>query len=263
MSNRPLVVVTRDDGPASRFASALSARGLEPFGLPMIAIRPAPDRAALDAALRGLQPADWLVFTSAHAVAAVVERPDWRRARSDGRFRIAVVGEATALELARSGIAADVVAEQPGAAGLVAALERAASLRGVRVVWPRSDRARHHLAEQLAALGARVVEVIAYRAVTIAPDRTDEFTRLLGEGRIGAVAFLSPSSAEGLAAALGAGDLRMIAGRAKVASIGPTTTATLRDLGAPPEIEARAASAEALADEIARRLTTALVGASS
>lgn len=257
MRARPLVVITRDDGPEGRLAAALAARGLEPFALPTIAIHPGADVTRLDAVLAELGRADWLAFTSAHAVAAVVERPAWSERRAGAHPRIAAVGSATAARLRDSGAPPDVVADKPGARGLAAALARSGSLEGVHVMWPRSDRARPELAERLRAFGARVTEVAAYRTELLSSPRLEDFQRLLAEGRLAAIAFLSPSSASGLAAALGASDLGLLVGRALVASIGPTTSAALRELQAPPQIEASRPGVEALAAALAASLTGA------
>jgi len=256
MTARPLVALTRDDGPDGRLATALATRGLDPFAVPTIAIRPCADIAGLEAALAGLAHQDWLVFTSAHAVAAVVERTAWH-GLSGARPRIAAVGDATAARLRESGASPDLVADEPGARGLAAAMARGGSLDGVHVVWPRSDRARPELGERLRACGARVSELVAYRSEPVAGPQLEEFQRLLSAGAVAAIAFLSPSSATDLAAALGASDLGLLAGRTLVASIGPTTSAALRTLQAPPQIEAGRPALESLADAVAASLTGA------
>jgi uroporphyrinogen-III synthase/uroporphyrinogen III methyltransferase/synthase len=250
MSSRPLVVVTRDEGTDKTLSQALLARGLRGFALPTIAIRPVADAAALDAALERVRAGDWIVFTSAHAVTAVAGRPAWGRLRAAEGVRYAAVGEATAAKLASAGASAHVVASAAGARGLVEALEHAGPLGGAQLLWPRSDRARRELADELQERGARLSEVVAYRSESVASPRLHEFRRLLDSGEVAAVAFLSPSSAEGLAAALGRPDLRDLERRVLVASIGPTTSAALRALRAAPGLEAPAPSIDALADAL-------------
>ena len=84
--------------------------------------------------------------------------------------------------------------------------------------------------------------------------RGRELLQRLEAGEIDGVAFMSPSSARGLAAVLGSEDLSMLAGRVAVASIGPTTSAALIALGAPADVESSARSADALADALIRWL---------
>jgi uroporphyrinogen-III synthase len=140
------------------------------------------------------------------------------------------------------------------AAGLVAALTaHVGSLKGVRILWPRSDVARRELPAALVAAGAKLVDPPAYRTVAVRPRALDRFLRSIDEGGMDAVAFLSPSSALGLAAALPSSTLAALAGKTLIASIGPTTSAARASLGARADVEA--------AERSARNLAEAIVGA--
>jgi uroporphyrinogen-III synthase len=253
VSERPLVVVTRDERGNGRLASALETRGLATLSLPTVAVVPGPELPRLDALLSELSASDWLVFTSAHAVEVVRERPAWH-ALAGRRPRLGVVGAATAGPLREGGVTVDVVAAGPGARSLADALALQGDLAGAHVVWPRSSLARRELAEWLREGGARVSEAVVYSIEPVASAALGEFRELLGAGRLAALTFLSPSSAHGLAAALGWGDLALLAGRVLVASIGPTTSAALRELQAPPQLESAQPGIEALADSLAAQL---------
>jgi uroporphyrinogen-III synthase len=258
------VVVTRRGTHADPLALFLADGDAEVRWLPTTTVLPPLDEAALDAALDRLPEMDWLAFTSRHAVEAVFARRTWAGSRREaGRPRVAAVGERTAELLALRGAPADVVPTTPGAAGLVAALVAAqgGSLAGRHVLWPRSDIARRELAEGLAAAGATVVETVAYRTVPAPPEDVDAFRAALDAGRVHAVCFLSPSAADGLAAALGSEDLAALRGRCLVASLGPTTSEALARLGAPPDVQAGQASARSLAAALLARLAP-LQGAS-
>ena len=229
---RPTVVVTRDEGADGPLSSALFTRGARVVSYPTIAIQAPQDPAPLDEALADLSRYDWLVFTSAHAVEAACTRPAWSQAwsRSSTRPRVAAVGATTSAALARFGLAAVLAAQgRP------------------RVLWPRSNIARPELPEALRRAGASLTAPVAYRTVPEGAERAAAILRLLEAGAIDAFAFMSPSSARNLAAALERGDLRMLSGRVVVASIGPTTTTALRALGAPPDVEASERTAEGLA----------------
>ena len=251
---RPLVVVTRDERADGRLAAALEARGLATFPLETVALQPGPELPRLDALLSEIGPADWLVFTSGHAVDVVCGRPGWS---GSSRARLAAVGGATAARLREHGAAPELVASGPGARSLADALASYTRLRDVHVVWPRSSSARPELAQRLRAGGARVSEVVAYRIEPVTSPALGEFRQLLAGGRLAAITFLSPSSAHGLAAALGGPDLGVLVGRALVASIGPTTSQALRELGAAPQLESRGPSVETLAEDLAAALTGA------
>jgi uroporphyrinogen-III synthase len=252
MPPRPMVVVTREEGPEASLSGWLEAGGLEVFALPTISIGPPADGRPLDRALGELAGYDWLVFTSAHAVEALCRRPAWPRvwAAADPRPRLAAVGPATAAALVGNGLQADLEPAEGGAGALAAALLAAAGTRPLRVLWPRSDLARPELREALTAGGAHVVDPVAYRTGSAPPAPVAEFSRLLDEGRIAAVCFLSPSSATNLAAVLGRADLALLPGRTRIASIGPTTSGALRSLGAPPDLEAAERSARSLAQAL-------------
>jgi uroporphyrinogen-III synthase len=123
------------------------------------------------------------------------------------------------------------------------------------VLWPRSDIACRELADGLAAAGASVLEAVAYRTIATSPADLESFRAALHAGRVDAVCFLSPSAAEGLAAALATEDLAALRGRCLVASLGPTTSEALARLGAPPDVQAGQASARSLAAAVLARLT--------
>jgi uroporphyrinogen III methyltransferase/synthase len=266
---RPIVVVTREEVTDDRLSRGLAERGAEPVALQTVATAPPEDPSALVAAVEDLATYDWIVFTSARAVDAVCTQPAWSAFM---RFvvpghevpglhgtKIAAVGARTAARLASRGVKADVVPAVAGAEALVAALQREAAhrLTGARVLWPRSAIAAPLVAEALSAAGATVDSPVAYRTEFVRPAGIETFLRDLEVHGIAAVAFLSPSSARGLAAALPGNDLTALNGRTLVASLGPSTSAALRELGATPDVEPAARSADALAEAICIALASA------
>jgi uroporphyrinogen-III synthase len=250
---QPLVAVTRDERADEEFSRMLAALGAATLPLQTITIQPVRDVAPLTEALDALDRADWIVFTSAHAVDATCGHAAWQRSwrRRPGRTRVAAIGAATAARLTSRGVDVDLVPAVSSASGLVAALaERTGGLQGIRVIWPRSDVARRELPDALAAAGATVIDPAAYRTVATRPSGLPSFLRGLEAGEVDAVAFLSPSSALGLAAVLPGSSLAPLAGHTLVASIGPTTSATLATLGARPDVESPERSARGLAEAI-------------
>jgi uroporphyrinogen-III synthase len=252
----PLVAVTRAEEGVGSLASALVRHGCDVFALPTVALAPPEDWAPLDDALERAAEHDWLVVTSPHAVDVLAGRPAWAALRGRATPSFAAVGPRTAESLVQAGMTTPVAAEEPGADGLVAVLRQrlGGSLTGLRFLWPRSDRARRELPDALRESGATVTEVVAYRTVAAEPTTTGVFLRLLEAGQIDAVTFMSPSSAQGLARALGRESLGVLAEHTLVASVGPTTSATLRELGAPPAAEAQTRTAAGLAEAVVRAL---------
>ncbi|MEO8083397.1 MAG: uroporphyrinogen-III synthase [Ardenticatenales bacterium] len=109
---RPLagrrVVVTRAEGASDAVAAQLRGLGADVLSCDSIrfAFAPLDADTPLDGCVRRLADYDWLVFTSATAVRAVVERPSWAPP-ADGRPRIASVGRATVAACRKSGLPVD------------------------------------------------------------------------------------------------------------------------------------------------------------
>lgn len=256
---KPTVVVTHGEGLDGRLASSLRARGMNVLALPTISIEPAADYEPLDRALGDIDRFDWIVFTSRHAVEAVLTRPSWTLAKHAAvpGLRVAAVGKATAARLSELGVTPDVVPAVAGGADLLLALLRAPSSGATRtrILWPRSDIARRELPEALRRAGAELVEPIAYRTVPAgSAESLAGFLDRLAAGTLDAVTFLSPSGARNLSAMLGRPDLSVVAEHAAIASLGPTTSEALRELGAPPSVESAARTAEDLAETLAKYL---------
>jgi uroporphyrinogen-III synthase len=230
------IVVTRPPAQVEELACRLEALGARVTPLSAIAIQPIEDSTRLDEAIRELGTYDWLVLTSANGVRAVAERLralgiGWESRR---RARIAVIGPATAAELAALGVSADIMPEQFIAEAIVEVLGNVA---GQRILLLRADIARADLADELRVRGADVDEVPAYRTVPIALDE-HALQALLEGDRPDAITFTSSSTVRGLAQGLlehGRPVHNALQGIA-LAAIGPITAGTLREYGLEPAI---------------------------
>jgi uroporphyrinogen III methyltransferase/synthase len=196
--------------------------------LPLIEIRPAGDRGAVDRTLA--ESYDWAVFTSANAVRATLDRGVALRAR-----RVAAIGPTTARELLLHGIRSE---------ALDAAVADAA---GSAILLPRADIASDELPRLLRERGGQVTELIAYHTGT-SSDAAAELRRLLARG-VDVVTFFSPSAVRSFVAAAD----RSLCG-ARVACIGNVTAAAARAAGLPVDIVAPEPTASALAEAIAETM---------
>jgi uroporphyrinogen-III synthase len=246
-ADRPLagvgIVVTREEGDEGPLGSALRRLGARVLHWSTVRTAPAaPD--LLRAELARLDSYDWVVFTSPRAVAAVAaaagDRPAARVA-----VKVAAVGGATAEAAAEEGWTVDLVPAVQTAAALVRALGRAGVGPGTRVLFPASEIAGATLEQGLAALGAEVARVTAYRTVVATLDQ-EACAAALSEPSVRVITFTSPSAIEGLRSALGETLFRAAASRLVMATIGPTTAAAARAAGAACVIEARDHSLEGL-----------------
>jgi uroporphyrinogen III methyltransferase/synthase len=217
------VVVTRPRHAAAELAEGLEALGATVVLCPTIELAAPEDDEPLRRALERIDSFDWIVFTSANAVAAVVEAA----AGHDRALRqrdCAAVGPKTAAALRRLSWEPRLVARAQTGAGLAEAL---GNVDGLRILFPRADIARRELPGVLRGRGADVVEVVAYRTVEAAPAR--DVVTALAAG-VDLMTFTSPSTVRGfarIAADLPAGTLD----RAAAACIGPTTAAQAREIG--------------------------------
>jgi uroporphyrinogen III methyltransferase/synthase len=228
--DRPLfgwrVVVTRAAPQAGEFLGALSALGAVPILVPTIAIAPPADGGAeLREAIARLSDVDWVVLSSTNAVERLFA--ELHDSRDLAGVRIAVIGEATAEALRGHGVVPDLMPDRFSAEGLLAAFPSVANGGGT-VMIPRADRARDLLANELVGRGWEVTAPVAYRTINATP--TSEMMAAVGAADV--ITFASSSAVQGFLEGPGLGALPRI-----VASIGPSTSATLRELGVQVDIE--------------------------
>ena len=233
---RPLfghrVLVTRPAEQAGSLIEKLEELGAECLLQPAIRIGPPTDWGPLDAALQRLDSFDWIVFSSANGVRAFCDRLSsaGRDARALAQAKIAVIGPGTADELLTYHLFPDLQPAEFRAEALAEGL--ATQVRGKRCLLIRASRGREVLAEQLNAAGAIVEQAVAYSSTDVT-EADPEVAAALVAGHIDWVTVTSSAIARSLASLFG-DDLR----RAKLASISPITSATLRELGHEPAVEA-------------------------
>jgi len=228
---RPLfgkrVLVTRPREQAGDLVERLEAMGAEPIVAPMIRIVPPEDYAPLDAATARVTEFDWIVFASANAVDAFMERllAGPRDLRALGATKICVVGQATAEHLAKHGVKADLIPAEYRAEAVVPAMKELAPIDGLRVLLPRGDIGREVIAEELRRGGADVTEIVAYRTIVVEPEREGEpdIYRMLLERHIDVVTFASPSAVRNFVRVLGDEPAADLLRTTVVACIGPVT----------------------------------------
>lgn len=239
--NRPLfgqsIVVTRTRQQASQLKIDLELRGAEVFEAPTIAIAPAADQAALDAAVHSLSAGDWLIFTSRNGVDSAAQA--LARVGGDARrlagVKIAAVGQATAEALVgQLCIKADLVPDRAMGEAVGEQLIKEVSVSGRRFVLWQAEIARPVLGQMLSEAGGKVEVVEAYqtRPVEALPEALLE---ALSEGRVGWLTFTSGSTARNFFAMLP--DASLAAG-AKIASIGPMTSQAIVKAGRQVDVEA-------------------------
>jgi len=238
------ILVGRARHQAGSLSASLRSLGASVIEIPFIEIRKPQSYAPLDNALKNIRGYDWLILTSANGVEAMWER--LRKLRITRRhlthLQIAAIGPATKQAIVKHGLKVKMVPEEYVAESVVKGLRD--KVNGKRVVLIRAKVARDVIPAELRAAGAEVDVVEAYE--TVAPEKSRVRLRALMKNatrRPHIVTFTSSSSAKNFAELLGnakagspsPGWLK----HAQLASIGPVTSATLRELQMPPAIEAR------------------------
>lgn len=256
--SRPLfgkrLLVPRPLEQARSTASAVRERGAEPIVFPVIELFDPPEPEKLTAALASLDSYDWVLFTSANGVARVMAalQRTGRDARAFAKSKIGVIGPKTAAELERYCLRADVVAEEHIGEGLAhAVIERGL---GRRVLVARALEAREALPETLRAAGAEVDVVAAYETRPVSKERAAAFVELFEHAKIDAVLFTSSSTVSAVHALLGGRAVELL-GRVVVASIGPVTSLSLSERGAPPQVTADTYTVTGLLDALERHFS--------
>jgi uroporphyrinogen III methyltransferase/synthase len=220
------VVVTRTPEQASPLAEQLRDLGARVIDAPAITIEP------LDAEIPDLAPYDLLVLTSPNGVRVFFERLSVSRrdSRALAGLRVAVVGPGTAAALREHGIEPDVVPERAVGEALAESL---AGVQVTRALVARAQEAREVVPDALRAMGAEVDVLALYRTVAAELDEQTRSAVLAADWAI----FASASAATHFVAAAGGQSILELSGL-KLVSIGPATTAALREAGLEPTTEA-------------------------
>ncbi len=248
------ILVGRARHQAGSLSASLRSLGATVIEIPFIEIRKPQSYRPLDDALKNIRNYDWLILTSANGVEAMWER--FRKLRITRKnlrhLQIAAIGPATKKAIVKHGLKVKMVPEEYVAESVVKGLRD--KVNGKRVVLIRAKVARDVIPEELRAAGAEVDVVEAYE--TVAPEKSRVRLRALMKNaarRPHIVTFTSSSTAKNFAELLcGSGapprsdphtDLRKVKADSfngiQFASIGPVTSATLRELQMPVAIEAR------------------------
>src|ERR1700681_2364382 len=244
--NHPLagtrILVGRARHQAGSLSTSLRGLGAAVVEIPFIEIQKPKSYQALDDVLKNIKSYDWLILTSVNGVEAMWQRVRKLRItrRSLKHLQIAAIGPATKAAIVKHGLKVKMVPEEYVAESVVKALRD--KVNGKRVVLIRAKVARDLIPEELRAAGAEVDVVEAYE--TVVPDKSRARLRALMKNaarRPHIVTFTSSSTARNFAELLGKSKARSagLFKHVQFASIGPVTSATLRELQMPVAIEAR------------------------
>ena len=123
------------------------------------------------------------------------------------------------------------------------------------MLCPRADIAPKNLPEALTAAGATVIDIAAYRTV---PDNTnaEKVLDLLEKGQIDWVTFTSSSTVKNFFSAV---KPETLGTKIRIASIGPATSATIKEFGFAPAVQAAESTINGLIEAIISQESAAKV----
>jgi uroporphyrinogen-III synthase len=283
------VLVGRARRQAGLLSSELRKLGATTIEIPFIEIRKPRSFRPLDAALKNLETYDWLILTSVNGVEAMWERMgrlhlemtascrqaagkhhdreghEFTRvaksanmnvalAAAGRRLRIAAIGPATKKAIEERGAKVDVVPQEYVAESVVRSLKR--KVEGKRVLLVRAKVARDVIPRELRKAGAHVDVVEAYETVVPQSSRRRlQATLNNAKRRPHVVTFTSSSTVRNFVELLGTRSARpqKLVG-IRMASIGPVTSSTLRELGLRVDIAAKEFTIPGLVTAIQRSL---------
>jgi uroporphyrinogen-III synthase len=250
------VLVGRARHQAGALSTELRKLGATVLEIPFIEIRKPSSFRPLDCALKNLSRYDWLILTSVNGVEAMWDRmTKLKLAKASlDHLRVAAIGPATKKAIEQRSVRVNVVPKEYIAESVVRSLK--AKVKAKRILLVRAKVARDVIPRELRNAGARVDVVEAYETVVPESSRARLRSSLKNpKRRPQVVTFTSSSTAKNFAELLGVG--RNVApdfAGIQMASIGPVTSSTLRELGFRVDIAAREFTIPGLVDAIQRAM---------
>ena len=255
------VLVTRAAGQSSQFSELLQQQGANVIEMPALVIGPPSSWEALDNAIAHLSDFDWLILTSSNGIDYFFERllAQGKDARALGGVKIAVVGKKTATSLKARGLQPDFIPPNFVADSLIEHFPE--PLEGKKLLFPRVETGgREVLVQEMTAKGAVVTEVATYQSgcpAQIAPAALDA----LHKQRVDVITFASSKTVKyfcqllekalpGDSGQFPTPEFRLQ--RVCIASIGPQTSITCRQLLGRVDVEAQEYTLEGLTEAIVR-----------
>lgn len=246
------VLVPRTKDEVTELTDHLARYGAIPEVVATMSIEPPRTEQAMEKAVRGIVDGRylWVLFTSPHAVGAIVERlaEHGLDSRALSGIHLAAVGRGTVEALGRVGLTPDLT-PSAGNTARDLALEFPAYDELIdpiaRVLVPTADVSVTDLVGGLTNLGWEVEEVTAYRTVRAAPPPA-EMRERIKTGLFDSVVFTSSSAVRNMIGIAGKPHNVSI-----IAAIGPATAATCEMHGLRVDVVAESPTFESVAAGLA------------
>ena len=256
---RPLfgkrIIITRARAQASALVQKLSDLGADCIEIPTIEISPPKDITPLQNSIENIKQYDWLILTSVNGVKFFFDTlfGMGKDVRILGHLKFACIGPVTKERLRDYGIVSDILPETYRAESVVKAFSDMdmpdINMKDKKVLLPRAKKARTILPDELEKMGAQVDAITAYETL-LNEDGKKELIDRLRKREIDAVTFTSSSTVSNFMSLIDPAEAKSLMNGVLVASIGPITSDTARELGLEPDIEAEEYTIPGLVDAL-------------
>ncbi len=222
------VLLTRQDN--SALAKILATDGFDIIDMPLIECSFNVNTDDCADVFDGLGSYEWITFSSPNAVRGFFKAffDEFDDIRSLGIARLACVGEATAKELAKFYLKADVVPQKQTATSLAEAMASFESLENLKILSVRGSMALPDLVKNLEDKKAIVDIFEVYKTTLIDVAKTDKSAQTFRKNGADVVVFSSPSAVESFVRNAKNLLLNDGAKRPKIVAIGSTTAEALK-----------------------------------
>jgi uroporphyrinogen III methyltransferase / synthase len=249
LQNRKTVVACSEDK-SEALARGLADMGAEVTILPVLAIRPIEDSAAIRNAVLTIHSYDWILFTSGYGVRCFSQHLTDGVHHTETLPPVCAIGPATA-EIARYfGFRVALIPEDYLAEGVLRAfrlhLGSERKLAGLRILLPRAKEGRDVLPRELTSAGAIVDLVPCYE--TVPGEISGEMQRSLLEHPPDLMVFTSASAIRNYVLLVGP----QMPAAGTVAALGPVTAEAAVSLLGKCDIIPQAATIESLLQAVQR-----------
>ena len=242
------ILITRAVSQAGKLSSLLTAQGARVIELPTIEIVLQYENfPEVKRALEKIGQYSWMILTSVNSVSildGILRKEGWNWNIFDG-LRIGCIGTATAEAVEKLGGKVSIVPTLFQAESLAAEMIQT-GIGGAKILLPRAAGSRKILPELLQREGATVDEIHLYRAEL--PEKSRLKMASIFQNPIDFVTFTSSSTVHHFCEL--AREFAFDLSKTRLASIGPITSATLREYDLEPDVQATEFTMQGLVDAI-------------
>lgn len=255
ISSKPLrgkrVMVTRPGHQAREMYERLRMHGAEVLAYPTIAVKEIVDDTGWKQLKNIMADDKWLLFTSENGVDHFIRQylGHFRDIRTLSQYKIARMGYGTLRALQRHHLADDYAPEKSSSLALAEGLIAEKDIKGSTIIRVAGAQDTDPVAKMLETAGARVIPLIVYKTTFIYwPDESKE---KLFEHPPDYIIFTSGRAVDGFMVNLDKDELNWLTEKAKIISIGKTTSKVIEACGLNVAYEARTPAIESVVDELA------------